>query len=351
MGAVAVTDTPGAEARPYVFVRGLDSHLHLNWWNGKSWLWSDQGTPSGHSLIESVGAVSVQESKGGAERPYAFVIADDSQLYSNFFDGSTFLWHGHDAPGGHLVREGVGALAVQDAGADKQRPYAYVIADDFRLWVNFSTGTKWEWADLGTPPGHTISRPIGVTTVRDSSTQGTRPYAFVITEDSKVWVNMWDGSAFGWGELGAPPGQLVRKGAGVVTVKDDQTSPERPYAFVIGYDSQLYSIAWINAKWAWTPHQAPSGRSVLDAVGAVTIADDATSSTRPYVFVTGDDSQMYVHAWISKKWSWEAHQGPGGPVIERPGAVTYARSGAGAGQRPYAFVITSNSSLWSNFWQ
>ncbi|AVZ71579.1 hypothetical protein SLUN_04570 [Streptomyces lunaelactis] len=42
------------------------------------------------------------------------------------------------------------------------------------------------------PPGHTVSRPIGVITVRDTPTAGTRPYAFVITEDSHVWANMWD---------------------------------------------------------------------------------------------------------------------------------------------------------------
>ena len=347
VGAVAVTDAPGAEARPYVFVRGLDSRLYLNWWNGKTWLWSDQGIPAGHPLVESVGAVSVQDNGGGSQRPYAFVVGDDAQLYSSYFDGTKFVWFNHEAPGGRLVREGVGVVTVQDAGAQGQRPYAYVIGDDFRLWVNFFTGGKWEWADLGTPPGHTISRPIGVTTVRDSASAGTRPYAFVITEDSKVWVNMWDGSTFVWADQGAPAGQLVRKGAAVVTVRDDATSPERPYAFAIGYDSQLYANEWIGGKWVWEAHQAPSGHVVLDSVGAVSIADSPTGATRPYVFVTGDDSQLYAREWIGGKWIWEAHQAPPGAVIERSGAVTFARTGTGAAERPNAFVITNDSGLWS----
>ena len=32
---------------PYVFVRGADGHLCVNWWDGSKWNWADQGTPPG----------------------------------------------------------------------------------------------------------------------------------------------------------------------------------------------------------------------------------------------------------------------------------------------------------------
>lgn len=350
VGAVAVADASDAASRPYLFVRGYDSNLHLNWWSGTAWQWDDQGTPAGGSVIGSVGAVTVQDSASSGQRPYAFVIGDDSNLHVNSFDGAKWVWNNHDAPGGRRVREGVGVVTVRDTPSSAERPYAFVIGDDFHLWLNFWTGSVWTWTDLGTPPGHKVSRPIGVTTVRDTPSAGDRPYAFVITEDSTVWANSWSGTAWTWTDQGAPSGQRVRKGAGVVHVRDTPTAGERPYAFVIGYDSQLYANVWTGSQWTWEPHNTPSGRFVLGSVGAVTVADSPQRPTRPYVFVTGDDSQLYVRVWDATQWTWEAHNSPSTRVIERPGAVTTVRGSASAGQRPYAFVIADDSDVWSNNW-
>ena len=35
VGAVTVMDTPSSAPRPYVFVRGSDEHLWVNWWDGR----------------------------------------------------------------------------------------------------------------------------------------------------------------------------------------------------------------------------------------------------------------------------------------------------------------------------
>ncbi|KOU40138.1 hypothetical protein [Streptomyces sp. WM6378] len=349
-GAVTMKDDPQAPQRPYVFVRGLDSKLHVNWWDGKAWHWSAQGAPSGRSIIEKVGAVTVQDSPNAAQRPYAFVIGDDSKLYVNWWDGAKWNWSDQGTPSGRLVREGAGVVTVQDNPSAPQRPYVFVITDDFRLWVNWWDGSKWNWSDQGTPPSRTISRPLGVTTMRDNPNAFTRPYAFVITDDSRVWVNWWDGSKWNWSDQGAPSGQPVKKGAGVISVQDNPTAVERPYVFVQGYDSKLYVNWWDGAKWNWSAQGAPSGRLILDSVGTVTMKDDPNAFSRPYVFVIGDDSKLYVNWWDGKAWNWAAQGTPAGRVIERPGEAITVQDNPNAAQRPYAFVITDDSDLQVNWW-
>ncbi|MFJ4477762.1 hypothetical protein [Streptomyces xanthochromogenes] len=350
MGAVTMKDDPQAAQRPYVFVRGLDSKLHVNWWDGKAWHWSAQGAPSGHGIIEKAGAVTVQDGPNAVQRPYAFVIGDDSKLYVNWWDGSKWNWSDQGAPSGRLVREGVGVVTVQDNPSAPQRPYAFVLTDDFRLWINWWDGSKWNWSDQGAPPSRTVSRPLGVTTMRDNPNAFTRPYAFVITDDSQVWVNWWDGSQWNWSSQGTPSGQPVKKGAGVVSVRDNPNAVERPYVFVQGYDSQLYVNWWDGSKWNWSSQGAPSGRRILDSVGTVTMKDDPNAFTRPYAFVIGDDSKLYVNWWDGGKWNWAAQGAPAGRVVERPGEAITVQDNQNAAQRPYAFVITDDSDLQVNWW-
>ncbi|MEN8650276.1 hypothetical protein ABCR94_06470 [Streptomyces sp. 21So2-11] len=349
-GIVTMKDDPQAAQRPYVFVRGYDSRLHVNWWDGKSWHWNDQGTPSGRTILESVGAVTVQDSPQAAQRPYAFVITDDSKLHVNWWDGKQWKWNDQEAPAGRRVREGVGVLTMQDSPQAAQRPYAFVITDDYHLQVNWWDGSKWHWSDQGTPPGRTISRPLGVTNLRDNPNAADRPYAFVITDDSALWVNWWDGAKWHWSDQGAPAATRVKKGAGVVSVRDNPKAADRPYAFVQGYDSKLYVNWWDGSKWNWSEQGTPPGRLILDSVGTVTMKDDPNAFTRPYAFVIADDSKLYVNWWDGSKWNWAAQGTPPGRVIERPGEVTTVQDTTGAPQRPYAFVITDDSDLYVNWW-
>jgi hypothetical protein len=64
-------DTPTAAQRPYVFVRGSEGHLWLNWWDGASWHWSDRGVDAGTSLVGWVGVIAVRHDPNAGKRPYA----------------------------------------------------------------------------------------------------------------------------------------------------------------------------------------------------------------------------------------------------------------------------------------
>jgi hypothetical protein len=51
-------DDPNAPQRPYAFVIGSDGQLWVNWWDGAAWHWADQGTPSSASIAASVGVLT-----------------------------------------------------------------------------------------------------------------------------------------------------------------------------------------------------------------------------------------------------------------------------------------------------
>ena len=78
-------DTPGAAQRPYAFVVGSDGHLWVNWWDGSQWQWAHQGVPDGQLVSAGVGALTVMDTPGAAQRPYAFVIGSDGHLWVNYW--------------------------------------------------------------------------------------------------------------------------------------------------------------------------------------------------------------------------------------------------------------------------
>jgi hypothetical protein len=98
-----------------------------------------------------------------------------------------------------------------------QRPYAFVTGNDRQLWLNWWDGAAWHWANQGTPPAVQIAASVGVLTVMDSPNAAQRPYAFVIGCDGQLWVNWWDGAAWHWANQGAPPSVKIVASAGVLT--------------------------------------------------------------------------------------------------------------------------------------
>ena len=94
---VGVTDSLGTitvdGGRPYSFIKGSDSNLWVNWWNGSAWNWSNQGQPSGAGIVSSMGAITVD---GG--RPYAFIKGSDGNLWVNWWNGSAWNWSNQHTP-------------------------------------------------------------------------------------------------------------------------------------------------------------------------------------------------------------------------------------------------------------
>src|SRR5438128_12423840 len=55
--------------------------------------------------------------------------------------------------------------------------------------------------------------------------------------------------AWHWADEGTPPGKTVKAGVGVLTVMDTPSAAQRPYAFVEGSDSHLWVRWWSATRW------------------------------------------------------------------------------------------------------
>ena len=165
-------DSPSAAQRPYVFVIGSDGNLWLNWWNGSQWGWANQGNPPvppGQTVIGGVGAITVMDSPSAAKRPYAFVIGSDGHLWLNWWNGSQWGWANQGnppVPPGQTVIGGVGVVTVLDSPGAIQRPYAFVVGNDDHLLLKptevADLGFRWMtvlWSTLSNRPLSRITLP------------------------------------------------------------------------------------------------------------------------------------------------------------------------------------------------
>lgn len=101
----------------------------------------------------------------------------------------------------------------------------------------------WHWDNLGKPPGVNIRTPLGALTVMDT-TSAQRAHVFVEGNDFNHWVNWWNGSQWSWTNLGKPAGANIHSPMGALTVMDTPSSAQRPYVFVLGNDGNLWFDWW-----------------------------------------------------------------------------------------------------------
>src|SRR5437899_10567486 len=111
------------------------------------------------------------------------------------------------------------------------------------------------------PSGHAVNGGVGVVTVMDTPSAAQRPYAFVEGSDNHLWVRWWDGTSWHWADEGTPPGKTVKAGVGVVTVKDTPSAAQRPYAFVEGSDSHLWVRSGERPVWQRAAQGTPPGKT------------------------------------------------------------------------------------------
>jgi hypothetical protein len=158
-------------------------------------------------------------------------------------------------------------------------------------------GPRWLWANQGTPLGVNIAGAVGVLTMMDNPTAEQRPYAFVTGNDGNLWINWWDGGAWHWANQGTPQGANIAGAVGVLTMMDNPNAEQRPYAFVRGSDGHLWINWWDGGAWHWADQGTPQGANVTGAVGVLTMKDNPNAEQRPYAFVTGSDGNVWVDWW------------------------------------------------------
>jgi hypothetical protein len=355
-GVVTVKDSGWAAQRPFACLRGDNGDLWLHWWTGAQWEWTNNGTPpTSHVVTGPVGMTTVMDTPWDPERPYVFVRGDEGDLWINWWTGTQWEWADQGHPPDVTIRTGpIGVTTVMDSPQSAQRPYAFVLGSDGNLWVNWWSGSDWQWADQGHPPTTSLrTGAIAVTTVMDSPQSAQRPYAFALGNDGTLWINWWTGTHWEWADQGRPPGVTCRTGPiAVTTVMDFPQSPQRPYAFVVGGDGNLWINWWTGTVWAWADQGRPPTTTIRTGpAGVTTVMDTPQSAQRPYAFVLGNDGNLWINWWTGTRWEWADQDHPPTTALISAVGVTTVMDTPQSAQRPYAFVLGSDGNLWINWWE
>jgi hypothetical protein len=340
--------------RIYAFAKGADGHLHVNYWDGSSWQWSDRGVPLGSPVLNTQPS-AITYLAAGTQRIYAF-IASANRLYTHYWDGSAWHWADQGTPPGSAVFGNFGdpgVVTYSDAGT--QRIYAFVAGStgtpSGRLFLNYWNGTSWQWRDQGLPPGTSVNSGTCVVTYPGAS--GQQIYAFVTGSNGHLYVNYWNGSSWQWADRGLPSsGANLLSPSGAITYLDS-AGKQRIYAFAKGGDGHLYVNSWDGSAWHWADQGTPLGTTVditdFNGGGTITYRDSA-GTQRIYSFAKGNNSHLYVNYWDGSSWHWADQGTPPSTGVDScsPGVITYQLGTQP--QKTYTFVTGSNSHLDVNFW-
>jgi pimeloyl-ACP methyl ester carboxylesterase len=350
VGAVTVMDTPTSPQRPYLFVECSDGNLWCRSSTGSAWNWDNMGKPLGANIRGLLGAVTVMDTPTSPRRPHAFVEGDDYNLWCFYWSGSAWSWLNMSKPPGANILGLVGAVTVMDTPTSPQRPHLFVSCSDGNLWCRSSTGSTWNWDNLGKPPVANIRGLLGAVTVMDTPTSAQRAHAFVEGDDYNLWCLYWSGSVWSWLNMSKPPGANIKSSVGAVSVMDTPISPQRPHLFVACSDGNLWCRWSTGSDWSWLNMGKPPVANINGPVGSVTVMDTTTSPQRPQVFVEGDDHNLWCRSSSGSAWSW---LNVGKPQGANPrgllGAVTVMDTNTSP-QRPHVFVEGDDYNLWCLWW-
>jgi hypothetical protein len=309
-GVSAVTYRENNKQRIYAFV--AYDNLYVNYWNGSAWKWANQGKPqmadAGGALNGNVSAITYRED--GIQRLYVFGQgALDWSHFINYWDGTEWQWSNRGMPPNTQGMLGGPSVVSYQDEAGKRRIYDFASSGpgggaSGRLYVHYWNGSAWKWADQGTPGVEPNSNP-SVITYKEGETQ--RIYAFVSGSpvfDTRLFVNYWNGIKWQWADLGSPPGKRVTSPPQAVTYREGNT--QRIYVFVSCEDDHLWICYWDGSKWEWADQGSPPASWFDDTLRAITYRVDDIQ--RIYAFFVGYDKHLWLHYWNGSKWQW-ADQG------------------------------------------
>lgn len=357
----AFQDIADASARDILTesIRATSQYL-IAWMRQVVRPWTDRGRPPLNARLDPLLGVTTY-----GDRPYVFAKGGDGRLWLDWSDGSRWSWTGLGGTGTTPIARGVGAAANADG------PAVFVIGQNGHALANWWTGSAWQWTDLGEPPGTQIAGPAGVLGLvpltayfwgRDGRLYrvgvgpravGWRPVGQIlhsrITGAVGATIRSSDGCAVVVAhneagrlmaflrndenqapiDLGPPPGRLVAAGLGVTS------NSAGVHCFVLGSDRHVWTALWTGTTTTWTDLGTPPDDGADQGIGAVTALDIA------YVAVRGRHGAVWA-GWLdgtTPRWT-----GKGVPTQDavRPGARTVVSRG-----RPLFCAIGGDGNLWT----
>lgn len=304
-----VDDAYGTPAAfQHAFQVGASGKLWANHYNGNQWAWLDLGKPSADSLGGYIASVVHKEAPTPGyyvqPRKYVFGVGSTSgKMFLNYWNGTQYQWLDQGKPSGVNLSSGSEPGVVSFRNQDKQSVYAFTQSTG-RLYVNFSTGGAWQWADQGKPSSTTVAGSPKVVSYKE----GFVPliYAYVRGGNGNLFVNYWNGSTWQWADLGAPPSTAMSGDAGVVNYRENGL--QKTHVFVRGSNGRLYDKAWNGSSWSWIDRGFPAAGVTVASGPINAISYREGDVFKVYAFVSGSNGRHYVNYWTGTAWAW-ADQG------------------------------------------
>jgi hypothetical protein len=305
----------------YSFVQGVNHHLFVNYWDGGSWHWADQGPPPDANAVNDPSAVTIYH--GGTQLIYAFATADNGHLVANYWDGSSWKWTDQYLPPGVTSVSSPSAIAY---GNDSI--YVFATANNGHLVVNYWNGSIWQWADQQLPDrASAVYAPSAVTS-------GGNIYVFGQANNGDLVVNYWNGSSWQWADQGIPAA------AKAIFFPNAIAFGGHLYVFATADTGHLVVNYWDGSSWQWADQGLPSGISAVFWPSAITYANGM------YVFGTASNGHLVVN-YFDGAWHWADQGLKWSNAMSYPNAITFGSAGI------YVFGVgTSDTSnyLLIDYW-
>ncbi|MFF5179794.1 DUF3892 domain-containing protein [Micromonospora sp. NPDC000316] len=277
--------------------------------DGAQWSWVDHGNPSHYSTEKIIGT------PGSAQGNTSFFVTSDAgRLWQRYWTGTRWEWRLHGRPNGVPLWQ----ISPRTAPVS-----VFAISYDGRLFERRLTNST--WVEHGAPPGTTLSNAPG-----DIIVSGNEVMVFCGASDGRLYMRLWNGSAWSWQNLDFPPGTRVMQVPGAAMWG-------RLTVFVTGSDGRLFSVSRTGNRWTWDdPHGFPT-----DSRGAGPIAAQPVGGTRwalPLGFMSnlvaahvdnGATDNVIYHR-VGRNLGFEAEvRGGWTAQIDKPGPIGWETQGLG----------------------
>ncbi len=349
MDAITYRDNNNVQ-RIYTFVSGSNGRLSVNYWDGRRWRWADQGAPANTTSYNTPSVITYRDNNG-RQRIYSFVTGGDNQLYANVWDGSRWSWITLGTGFTQNRVMGPPSAITYKEGADPQKIYVFFRANDRFYYTYYWNGTEWNWQHQGNPLdwGVSNSQNITNTQVRDGSQSIYAFYFPSLGNSTDLYVNRWNGSSWQWMNQGKPTrGSLVPEASAIAY--RDGLDREKIYSFATGLDGNLYVNYNNGSRWAWANQGKPNGnRTDLEGPPSTITYFDNNRKQVIYSYVIGSDNNLYVNYWDGFQWRWENRGKPDNVgLIMQPEAITHKNTINIINRNVYA--IGSDKGLYEHVW-
>ncbi len=319
--------------------------------------WMDQRTPNGAARLwgeTEPSAISYRDAFD-REKIYSFATGRDRNLYVNYLNGSSWTWANQGKPFGKNLNSSPTTVTYVNDNR-RQVIYTYVTATNdigieggfgwnAGLYTNYWDGSRWRWEDLGKPSGVSGLKWPEAMSYQDPYHVRHRN-VYVVSARNELIKHKWDsqsgrtswlnyGSLYGEADIASPT-------TSVTFINEDKVREE--HSFFIGSDRRLYELEHTGSNTLWADHAYPYLNQywVLRAHPSAITFRDGNQKQRILVFVMAQIGNLVCRFFDGERWRWLTLGTPGRDTDLDPHFNVKAITFSDAQQKRYIQVYTEH---------